>query len=86
MLLITVITLLKGLFKGKIAYLGNYLNPNSGATYQELFKNCTGLYDASELELGSSMYRYVYRETFSGCTSLTNPPKIYNTGLATSCY
>ena len=52
-----------------------------------LFKGCTGLTDASNLELvATTLSQDCYRSMFQGCTSLTTAPSLPATTLAINCY
>ena len=55
---------------------------------QALFKNCTNLKNVSKLKLSMPNLSYeCYKEMFSGCTSLINPPTTLPAiNLATNCY
>lgn len=55
--------------------------------FRELFKNCTGLVDASELELPwDELSSFCFMSMFEGCTGLTAAPELPATTLAQSCY
>ena len=60
---------------------------NNNSFFAQLFKDCTGLVDASNLILPSSaLTMNCYYEMFDGCTSLVNAPKLPATNLGWSCY
>ena len=83
---------------GKIAASGNtnslwdYENPDAQLKQYcgyNLFYNCTGLIDASELTLGTSdtlLASYCYKRMFDFCTSLITAPELPATALANECY
>ena len=56
--------------------------------YNALFKNCTGLIDASNLKLNVDMgtVQYAFNEMFRGCTSLLTAPELPATTLSNYCY
>lgn len=55
--------------------------------FANLFKNCTGLTDASNLILpATTLTNYCYQYMFSGCTSLTTAPELPATTLTNGCY
>ena len=58
--------------------LGNdFDDMDPGWTFTKMFKNCTTLVDASELELPSTTLRVqCYERMFEGCTSLSAGPKM----------
>lgn len=61
----------------------------SGGTRQflYLFKNCTGLTNASKLVLpAQDLTDWCYGSMFEGCTSITAVPELPATTLANSCY
>lgn len=59
----------------------------SAYTFNNLFQNCTGLTDASELILpATTLTESCYQGMFSGCTSLTQTPELPATTLANYCY
>ncbi len=56
-------------------------------TFYNLFKDCTGLTDASELLLpATTLTNYCYYSMFEGCTSLIQAPELPATTLSGSCY
>ena len=73
--------------RGSLSYLmdGNdSLQPNY---FRGLFHNCTGLVDASELDLPwNELSSACFMDMFSGCTGLTSAPELPATTLAQSCY
>ena len=55
--------------------------------FHGLFASCTNLVDASKLILPvTTLTDCCYYEMFSGCTSLTQGPKLPSTSLANECY
>ena len=55
--------------------------------FSGLFKNCTGLVDASELEFPwNELSSDCFRNMFAGCTGLTAAPQLPATTLANYCY
>ena len=59
----------------------------TGYSFNNFFKNHTGLVDASKLELPMlAASGSCYKSMFEGCTSLTNAPELPATTLAASCY
>lgn len=69
-------------------YFGdNFEGQYGGRSFSSMFKNCTGLVDASHLMLPSTTLTYdSYAEMFSGCTSLVNAPQLPATTLYDRCY
>ena len=64
----------------------NLTTVNSRA-FMQLFRNCTGLTDASKLVLpATTLTEWCYRNMFYGCTSLTTAPALPATTLADNCY
>lgn len=56
-------------------------------TFYHLFQGCTGLTDASGLELpATGLTDGCYREMFKDCISLAYPPELPATTLAENCY
>ena len=72
---------------GFIVY-GNicYYNGGTAGSYQEMFKSCTGLTDASNLILPASTVAQGCYDMFNGCTNLTTAPVLPATTLANKCY
>ena len=66
----------------------NSTSPMHQHHFGSLFRNCTGLTDASNLLLPSkTVYQNDYYEMFYGCTSLVNAPsELPATTLDTDCY
>ena len=69
----------------------NYSDLNAPLQYDacgaNLFKNCTGLIDASGLILpATTLTSKCYLSMFEGCTSLISAPELPATTLATECY
>ena len=59
----------------------------SAYTFYNLFRECTGLTDASNLVLSTTtLVNNCYSNMFYGCTSLTTAPALPATTLASSCY
>ena len=54
--------------------------------FSNLFNNCTGLTDASELEFNTTLKSYCYQYMFAGCTSLTKVADLPATTPLSSCY
>ena len=58
-----------------------------GNNFKSLFKNCTGLVDASKLIMPATILSTsCYSGMFSGCTSLVFAPDLPATSLAEHCY
>ena len=58
-----------------------------GYAFAYIFRDCTGLTDASELVLpATTLAQSCYSEMFSGCTSLTQAPELPATTLGKYCY
>ena len=59
----------------------------SAYTFYSMFRNCTGLTDASNLVLPATTLRgECYQFMFEGCTNLTTAPALPATTLVSSCY
>ncbi len=59
----------------------------SAYTFGYLFRNCTGLTDASNLLLpATKLASNCYSDMFYGCTSLTTAPELPASALTESCY
>lgn len=83
---------------GRFKVKGNPISFSYGETWQShsgdtitsactnMFMNCTGLTDASEIELPSSIGMYSCYCMFSGCTNLTAAPELPATTLRSNCY
>lgn len=83
---------------GRFKVKGNPISFSYGTTWQShsgdtiasactnMFMNCTGLTDASEIELPSSIGMYSCYCMFSGCTNLTAAPELPATTLRSNCY
>lgn len=60
---------------------------NTTNNFEELFNNCTGLTDASQLVLPvTGLTENCYEGLFAGCTSLVAAPQLPATTLASYCY
>lgn len=63
----------------------NHYTPVAGA-FARLFENCTGLVDAGELIIPSTISDSCCQEMFKGCTSLENAPALPATEMEPYCY
>lgn len=55
--------------------------------FYQLFYKCSGIVDASKLELpATTLTDFCYQAMFKGCTSLVTAPELPATTLANSCY
>jgi hypothetical protein len=61
----------------------NQLLENS---FQELFRNCSGIIDASQLQLPTTLTKGCFLYMFYGCTNLTSAPELPATTLVEYCY
>ena len=65
----------------------NLTTLESAYTFCGLFKNCTGLTDASNLILpATTLLNYCYSNMFYSCRSLTTAPVLPATTIAIGCY
>lgn len=63
------------------------LDFTASRSFYNIFANCTGLTDASNLQLpATGLTQECYYSMFSGCKSLTTAPELPATALAESCY
>ena len=70
---------------GSVNSLYNY--DDSEVYYNSLFKNCTKLMDASQLELPSSnLSDYAFKSMFQGCSALSSIPLLSASSLSKHCY
>ena len=61
-------------------------NTISAYAFKYLFKDCTTLVSASNLELPNTVASNCYVGMFKGCTSLTDAPTLISQTLAQGCY
>ena len=76
---------------GNFTVSGNILALTGGESisahvFKELFKNCTGLTNASELVLPDTVAEGCYEAMFKGCTAMTAGPVLPATELVSDCY
>ena len=76
---------------GNFTVSGNILALTRGESisahaFKELFKNCTGLINASELILPDTVAEGCYEAMFKGCTAMTAGPVLPATELVSDCY
>ena len=69
-----------------LMYGDNFVGQTTALSTQGLFRQYTGLKDAGNLILPTTLARYGYSKMFAGCTSLTTAPELPATKLADDCY
>lgn len=71
---------------GSVDVGDNFENYSTPARTLSMFKNCSGLTDASNLIFPSGVNNSCYHSMFSGCTNLIATPELPATELARACY